>query len=212
MRSLCLKTAILTAVTFSSAYANGSSYLLPDGLNRAPAVTLHCVSAGGGAVACGTPANPLSVLSTPDANTAANQMNEVAAEQSSAQALGGIGDPAFTGGQGSLVSLLKGVWSALNGGIVVTPSGGTLVSRTVALPAQQSLTVFPANATRRYLSFQVPQSTYVWINLMGGVAAPNAADCAYFGPGTFYESGTFVNRGVITVYAPVAVTFSAWEG
>ncbi len=139
----------------------GDSYVLPDGTNRAPAVTLHCVTAAGNAVACGTSANPLMVSA-----------------------------PA---------------------GIPALPAGGVLTSRTVTLFAGTSTQVFAANSGRRYLSFQVPLSGGVWINVVGGPAAPNGADCAYFAAGSFYESGAFINRGAITVYAAASVTFSAWE-
>jgi hypothetical protein len=80
------------------------------------------------------------------------------------------------------------------------------------LPAGQSVILFPANPSRRYLSFQVPTGTYLWVNLLGGVASPGGIDCAYFGSGMLYESGQFVNTGPVSVYSPVAITVSAWEG
>ena len=51
----------------------------------------------------------------------------------------------------------------------------------------------------------------MWVNVVGGPAVPNGPDCAYFAPGSFYESGQFINRGAITVYAASAAMFSAWE-
>ena len=189
----------------------GSSFILPDGTNRAPAVALHCVTPTGTAVACGTAANPLVVSAPVGASSSANQALQIGAEQASAQALGTVGDAAFTGGQGTMVSLLKALWSAAYGGIPALPVGGTLISRTLTLPAGVSTQVFAVNGSRRYLSFQVPQSSAVWINVTGGPAAPNGPDCAYFAAGSFYESGPFINRGAITVYATQSVTFSAWE-
>jgi hypothetical protein len=62
------------------------------------------------------------------------------------------------------------------------------------------------------MAFQAPQTSFIWVNFIGGVAAPNAPDCAYFPAGAFYESGQFVTRGAITVYSPVVATISAWEG
>jgi len=96
--------------------------------------------------------------------------------------------------------------------LVVAPIGGVLTSRSLALPAGQSVILFPANPSRRYLSFQVPTGTYLWVNLLGGVASPGGIDCAYFGSGMLYESGQFVNTGPVSVYSPVAITVSAWEG
>ena len=189
----------------------GNSYVLPDGTNRAPAVTLHCVTPSGSAVACGTASNPLVVTAPAGTATASNQTLQIGAEQASAQAIGTVGDAAFTGGQGSMVALLKALWSATSAGVPALPVGGTLTSRTINLPAATSTQVFPANGTRRYLSFQVPQNGAVWINLMGGPAVPNGPDCAYFAAGSFYESGPFINRGAITVYTSSAAIFSAWE-
>jgi hypothetical protein len=144
--------------------------------------------------------------------TATNQQAQITAEQSSATALGTPADTLYAGGSGSVTSVLKGVWSVLGGGVSAVPIGGVPVSRSLSLVAQQSTQVFPSNTGRHYLAFQVPQGTYVWVNLLGGVAAPNGLDCAYFAAGTFYESGQYVNRGAITFYSPVAAVLSAWEG
>ena len=139
----------------------GSSYVLPDGINRAPPVTLHCVTPSGTAAPCGTVSAPLVVTSPSGGPSAARQQLQLGAEQSSAQALGGLADTAFTGGQGSVI--------------------------------------------------QGPSTSGAWINVMGGVAAPNGMDCAYFAPGSFYESGQFINRGAISVYVSSGAMFSAWE-
>ena len=202
-----------TTLLTTSAFAGGS-FLLPDGINRAPAIALHCVGVGNIAVPCGTAISPLVVSSLPSAgaSSSSNQVSQLAIEASTALVLGATTDASFTGGPGSLVSLLKGLWTVLGTGVPALPVGGQLTSRTINLVALQSTSLFSTNLGRKYLSFQVPQSTYVWINLMGGAAAPNAPDCAFFAAGTFYESGQFVNRGAITVYAPAAVTLSAWEG
>ena len=92
------------------------------------------------------------------------------------------------------------------------PYAGGLISRSVTVSAGTSTQLFPVNAQRHYLAFQAPQNTGIWVNRLGGTAAPNAADCAYFPAGTLFESGNFVNTGAVTVYAPVSVTISAWEG
>ena len=187
-------------------------YVLSDGISRAPAVTLHCKSNGNIVVPCGTATTPLVVTQGSGSATSANQQTQVAAEQASAQALGGPADTPYAGGSGSVTSVLKSVWSVLGAGVSAIPVGGVPVSRSLSVTAAQTTTLFPVNPARRYLSFQVPQGSYVWINLLGGTAAPNAIDCAYFAPGTFYESGQYVNRGAITVYSPVAAVISAWEG
>lgn len=210
MRSLIVGALALGLLATPA--AAGSSYLLPDGTNRAPAVALHCVTPTGTAVACGTAANPLVVSAPAGASSSANQVAQLGAEQASAQGIGTVGDAVFTGGQGSMVSLLKALWSAASAGIPALPTGGTLTSRTLTLPAAVSTQVFAANGVRRYLSFQVPPSGGVWVNVMGGPAVPSGPDCAYFAAGSFYESGPFINRGAITVYSSSSVVFSAWEG
>ncbi len=157
----------------------GDSYVLPDGTSRAPAVTLHCATGAGTAIACGTAAQPLVVTPSAGAATAANQASEI---------------------------------TALTGGVPAIPIAGQPVSRTLSnAPALTSTVLFPANPARRYMAFQAPQASFIWVNFLGGVAAPNAPDCAYFPAGSFYESGQFVNGGAITVYIPVAATISAWE-
>ncbi len=158
----------------------GDSYVLPDGISRSPAVTLHCASGVATAVACGTAAQPLVVTPSPGAATAANQASEL---------------------------------TALGSGVPAIPVAGQPVSRSLAnAPALTSTPLFPANPSRRYMAFQAPQTSFIWVNFIGGVAAPNAPDCAYFPAGAFYESGQFVTRGAITVYSPVVATISAWEG
>jgi hypothetical protein len=93
------------------------------------------------------------------------------------------------------------------------PTGALLTSRSIAtVQAQASTPLFPANPNRHYLAFQAPAGNPLWVNFMGGIAAPNAVDCAYFAAGAFYESSSFVNRGSITIWSPVAATVSAWEG
>lgn len=53
--------AMLAALPVPGMAASGNSYVLPDGINRAPAVTLHCAVQGSMAAPCGTAANPVIV-------------------------------------------------------------------------------------------------------------------------------------------------------
>jgi hypothetical protein len=214
MRKAAFASILVMAMNRASA---GTPYLLQDGLSRAPAVVLHCKTAGNIVVPCGTAATPLVVTGgtgggSSGSATATNQQAQITAEQSSASALGTPADPSYTGGVGSVTSVLKSVWSILGEGVSAVPVGGVPVSRSLNLPSQQSTQVFPINSGRHYLAFQVPQGSYVWVNLLGGPATPNGADCAYFAPGTFYESGQYVNRGAVTFYSPIAAVLSAWEG
>lgn len=159
-----MKRCLIAAMVMCAAQAAraGSTYVMPDGLNRAPAVTLHCVVSGNSVGPCGTQANPV-------------------------------------------------VTSLSGSGVTALPSGGVLVSRTASISANTSTQIFAANAQRRYLALQVPLSNGIWLNPVGGTAAPNGPDCIFFSAGTFYESANFVNRGAITVYSAVAMTISAWE-
>ena len=207
MRLMTLSVCLL----WGNAALAAGPYVLSDGISRAPAVTLHCKGSGNIVVPCGTAATPLVVTQGSGSATSANQQTQVTAEQATAQALGAPADAPYAGGNGSMTSVLKSVWSVLGGGVSAIPVGGVPVSRSVSVAAGQT-TLFTANPMRRYLSFQVPQGSYVWINLLGGPAAPNAVDCAYFAAGTFYESGQYVNRGAISIYSPVAAVISAWEG
>ncbi len=200
----------LALVTLSIPARADGSYPLAGGTNRASAVTLHCLSASGIALPCGNTSAPLVVVA-PTGASLANQAAQIASEASTASAAGGISDAAYSGGAGSLVSLLKGLWAVVNSGISAIPVGGSPLSRSVNLVGQTSTLLFPVNGSRRYFAFQAPQATAVWVNFLGGLAAPNAADCAYFPAGAFYESGQWVNRGAITMYTPVSTAVSAWE-
>lgn len=191
----------------------GNSFVMPDGVNRAPAMVLHCTSDGATAAPCGNLANPLVIGQVAGSATASNQATEISTQQILSQSVGTQSDSAYTGtGAGSIVSLLKGLEQSLTDGVPSVPVGGQLVSRSANLLAEQSTVIFNANASRHYLAFQAPPGTGIWVNLIGGTAAPNAVDCAYFSAGTLYESGNFVNRGSIAIYSPVAATISAWEG
>jgi hypothetical protein len=204
---------LLPCLLLSPAWAQaGNSYVTGDGLNRSPAVTLHCVGANNLAVPCGTQAQPLVTTSATALANAATQSAELQSAQAQAASLGTPQDPAYTGGAGSLVALLKGVIVSLSNGVTATPAGGTVVSRSLSLSATTSTPLFPVNAARRYLAFQVPSGTSVWVNFVGGTAGPGATDCVQLSAGTLYESGTFVTHGAVSIYAPVATTVSAWEG
>ncbi len=205
---------IVACFTMSSGGAiAGNSFVMPDGLNRAPAMVLHCTSDGANAAPCGTVSNPLIVGPIQNGATASNQTVEISAQQSLSQTVGTPVDGVYTGsGAGSVVSVLKALAQNLAAGVPSVPVGGQPVSRSISIGAQQSTALFATNSARHYLAFQAPSGTGIWVNLVGGLAAPNGIDCAYFSAGAFYESGNFVNRGSITVYAPVAITISAWEG
>ena len=207
MRPLFLGLALFSLA--GPARADGS-FPLSDGTNRASAVTLHCLSASGIAVPCGSASVPL-IVNSPAGASSGNQAAQLALEGSTAAAAGTVSDTVYTGGAGSLISVLKGLWNVINSGISAVPVGGSPSSRSSNLVAQASTILFPVNGSRRYFAFQAPQGTAVWVNFLGGAAAPNAADCAYFPAGAFYESGQWVNRGAITMYSPVGTTVSAWE-
>jgi hypothetical protein len=199
-------------LTGAASGQTGSSFVLSDGLNRAPAVTLHCVSANNIAVPCGTSAQPLYITGNGGLATAGNQTTQVQADQAIAAAIGTQQDAPVVSGAGSSIALLKGIMTTLLGGVTATPVTGSPISRSVSLGAAQSTIVFPANPTRHYLAFQAPVGTAVWVNFVGGTAAPNGIDCAQLAAGTLYESGQFVTRGAVAMYSPAATNISAWEG
>ena len=223
---------VAASIGGGEAYAQ-SSTLTQNRVDRAPAVTLDCVNVATGlAVPCGTLLNPLVVTGgsvTGGSASATNQQTQISTEQAISSAAGTQADALYGGsGNTTLVGALKGVFSLLNGTLVVkqsaalpsgnnvigqvSPIAGPLVSRTITVAAGTSTMLFTANAARHYLSFQAPQSSGIWVNRVGGTAAANGADCAYFSPGALFESGNYVSSGPITVYSANAVTISAWEG
>ncbi len=211
MRLVFLTLMPLFLVTAADAQTGGS-FLTSDGVNRAPAAVMHCVSAGNVAVPCGTSSQPLVITGSTGLATASNQVSQVQADQSIATAAGTPADPTYSSGSGSLVAILKGLFSVLTTGVTAEPVTGAPVSRSLSLTAVTSTTLFPANAGRHYLALQAPPSSAIWVNFVGGQAAPNATDCVQLSAGTLYESAQFVTRGPVNVYAPVSVTIAAWEG
>ena len=190
----------------------GNSFVTSDGLNRAPAAALHCVGPGNVAAPCGTAGQPLIIAGSSPLASASNQATQITSQQAIATASGTPQDSAYVAGAGSTIALLKGVFATLTTGITAGPASGNLMSRSAMVPAAQSTQLFPPNAARHMLVFQAPLGSALWVNFLGGVAAPNGADCVQLAAGTLYESGQFVTRGAVTVYTNSAVSISAWEG
>jgi len=203
---------ILLALMPVGAAQAGNSYVLPDGVNRAPAVTLHCASDSSHAAACGTAQAPLVVVSPTSPSVQANQVAALVAGQTTAQGIGATTDSPYVSGAGSVIALLKSISTAATSGIPSLPVSHAPVSRSSGLLAGQSSAIFPAVTGRHYIAFQAPNSTAIWVNFLGGPASPSGADCVYFAAGTFYESVGFVPSGAITIYSPISVSLSAWEG
>jgi hypothetical protein len=206
-------TAILFFAVCSPTWAQtGNSFITGDGSSRAPAVTMHCVGSGNVAIPCGTNTQPLYVAGSSPLANSSNQATQILSGQSVAAASGTPQDTPYTGGSGSAIALLKGLFSVLTTGISAGPESGTLISRSAIVPATQSTQLFPPNAVRHVFALQAPAGSALWVNFLGGVAAPNGTDCVQLGAGALYESGQFVTRSAVTVYAPVAVSIAAWEG
>ena len=190
----------------------GNSLLMQDGISRAQAFTLHCTSDNVTTTACGVPSQPLVVAPVSGGATAGNQAAEIAGQQVLLQSIGGQLDNPYPGsGAGSMVALLKSLFAILTNGVAAIPVGGQPVSRSKSLNAATSTVLFSPNSARRYLAFQAPPGTAVWVNFVGGIASPNCLDCAMLPAGTLFESGNTINQGAITVYSPVATPISAWE-
>jgi hypothetical protein len=203
--------ALFAACVTDCAAYGGTSYVTGDGVNRAPAVTLHCVSRST-SVPCGTSAVPIVVAPVAGGATAVNQGTEITIQQALSNTLGSQSDPVYAGGNGSTITLLKGLFASLTAGTTSLPAGGQPVSRSLSVAAAQSTQLFPANAGRHYLGFQVPPGTAIWVNFVGGSAAPSGIDCISLPAGTVYESGPYVIRGPISIYSPIGTAISAWEG
>lgn len=206
-----------TAVMFFAVWApasaqTGNSFITGDGSSRAPAVTMHCVGSGNVAIPCGTTAQPLYVAGSIPLASSINQATQILSEQSIAAASGTPQDTPYTAGAGSTIALLKGLFSAFTTGISAGPANGNLTSRSASIPAAQSTQLFPANTARHAFALQAPAGSALWVNFLGGVAAPNGTDCVQLGAGALYESGQFVTRSAVTVYTPIAASIAAWEG
>lgn len=69
--------------------------------------------------------------------------------------------------------------------------------------------IMPANQGRRWLLIQAPQTAALWVNLRGGVAAANGADCFHLPAGGTYEAQTFVTASAVTVFCATAALMIA---
>ncbi len=207
------RTAVLFFAVCSPVWAQtGNSFITSDGSSRAPAVTMHCVGSGNVAIPCGTSAQPLYVAGSSPLASSNNQATQILSEQSIAAAAGTPQDAPYTSGSGSTIALLKSLLSAFVTGISAVPASGPLVSRSAMVPATQSTQLFPPNLARHVFALQAPAGSALWVNFLGGVAAPNGVDCVQLSAGALYESGQFVTRSAVTVYTPVSVSVAAWEG
>ena len=79
--------ALLVACLLGGVAYGGSSFVASDGVNRAPAVTLHCL-VGSFAVPCGTTAQPVVVAPVAGGATATNQSSEIITQQAVSTSLG----------------------------------------------------------------------------------------------------------------------------
>jgi hypothetical protein len=88
--------------------------------------------------------------------------------------------------------------------VYVTSGGGgglTITNRSATFNTGSTSAV-PANANRRYLFIQTATNGRdIWLNFMGGAAAPNTAGSFLLAAGQTYESGTNVPPGQVFLHS-----------
>jgi hypothetical protein len=107
-----------------------------------------------------------------------------------------------------ITQALTGVPLAVTGPILSLVSHST----TTANPAASTL-LMPTATYRKYLLIKAPEAADLWVNIIGGTAAVNGADCIKIPAGSFYESFTVAWQGALTYYcASAGLALTAFEG
>lgn len=101
------------------------------------------------------------------------------------------------------------------GSVTVTNPGpvtGAPVSRSATFPAATNTVLASTNGARKFLLFQMPQTSDGWVNFNGGVAAPNASDSFYMQAGEKFLSTGYVPDGEVSLYVTTGGEVPALEG
>jgi hypothetical protein len=99
-----------------------------------------------------------------------------------------------------------------SGGSSVFVTGGEIgISGTTPVDASVESTVantseplLPANANRKYIMIQAPQTAGLWLNFAGGTAGPDLSGCIFLPQGNAYESTNIVNLNAINYFCSTA--------
>lgn len=110
---------------------------------------------------------------------------------------------------------IVGSVTVTGGGIAVSnpgPLAGPASDRSAIIPAAANTVLVAANANRKFLMFAMPSTSDGWVNITGGVAAPNLAGSFYLGNAQPWNSGAFVPAGQISVYVTTGGMVPVAEG
>ena len=101
------------------------------------------------------------------------------------------------------------------GSVTVTnpgPVNGAPVTRSANFTAATNTVLVATNPARKFLLFQMPQTSDGWVNFIGGVAAPNAADSFYMQAGEKFLSTGYVPDGQVSLYVTTGGEVPCIEG
>lgn len=117
---------------------------------------------------------------------------------------GSTADAAWTGsGSGSLVALLKALWTQLNAPLLTHP-GTITITMTVVSLSQTDTQIVAANASRRYLAL---------VNINTGLATLNFGSAATAGQGwPLSAAGAAGDQGGALIFESSAITQQAIHG
>lgn len=125
------------------------------------------------------------------------------------------------------------VWPATSSSTIVTISGTVQVQDTIAetalanlqpgIPltsrsiasttANASTQLMAANTGRKYVMIGAPQSSEIWINMLGGTAGVGLVDSFQIPPGGKYESANYISTSQINYFiTTAALVLPAYEG
>lgn len=95
---------------------------------------------------------------------------------------------------------LKTAGAAAAGGIQT----GTFTDRTKTTVATTSTQLMAANANRKKLVIQAPQTAGVWLNMVGGVASVAGDGCLFLAAGQMLTSDEFCTTAEIRYFCATA--------
>lgn len=110
---------------------------------------------------------------------------------------------------GAVATTNAAIAALITGGALTVVSqtpGGTPTSRSLVTVATTSTQLMAANAARKYFKIAAPQTQGIWLNFIGGAAAPNGTDSYFLGQGQIWETSTpeYVTQGKISYYSTAA--------
>jgi hypothetical protein len=143
--------------------------------------------------------------------SAANQTTEIARLTTIRDVTGAVADPAYTSGTGTLVSILKGLYTLLSGTLTFANSSLTATTdRSGSATTTSGALSVAANANRKFLVGQNISAVNIGFNEQAGTAAIGTAGTYTVPAGSSFSVST--NKAVNFVAASGSAAITITEG